>query len=74
LGPVGFRNIQERKRVEEFARTRGIQLIEKRRRGVDYLRTEDGDVARLCVDVITEVVGIENSAEIVMLHRGFDVS
>jgi hypothetical protein len=78
-GSVGFdwvllarRNVEERARVEEFARWRGFHLLERQRNGVRYLRSEDGDVASLCTSVITELFGVPPSNKLEMVYRGLE--
>lgn len=79
VGAVGFdwillapRNVEERSRVEQYLQSRGLDLIEKEGNGVRYLRTEQGDVARLCRSLIVELFGVDPSAELEMVYSGFE--
>jgi hypothetical protein len=50
---------------------RGHAVRETRMNGVDYLRTENGDLALLCKRILIEVCGIGSTQEMNLVIEGF---
>jgi hypothetical protein len=66
------RNIEDKQRYLDFARRAGFAPKEMAMNGVSYLRVEDGDLARLCIDVITKMYGVSATKPVELLVEGFE--
>jgi hypothetical protein len=77
-GRVGFdwcliapQNVRDESCFIEFANARGYRVNRKHANKVVYLRIEDGDLARLCQDVITRMYSLPETAIIDLIVEGF---
>jgi hypothetical protein len=66
------RNKEDKQRYLDFARRAGFSPKETDMNGVSYLRVEEGDLARLCVDVITRMYGLSATTRVDLLVAGFE--
>jgi hypothetical protein len=65
-------NVDDRARVEAFARARGHAPAEQTVNGVRFLRIEDGDVTQLGVQIVRELYGLAPDAELETVVDGFE--
>ena len=68
------RNIEDKERYLEFARAAGFSPKPMEGNGVKYLRVEEGDLARLCADVITRMYRLPQSEKVELIVEGFEWS
>jgi hypothetical protein len=68
----GPQNTRDQDRFVDFARAAGYDPVLKEKNGVRYLRVENGDLARLCRDVITKMYQRPESNPVTLLVEGFD--
>lgn len=76
-GSVGFDwvllappNIRDQKKYERLASSLGYKVVAKKQNGVRYLRTTEGDLARLCERVMCDLYGKAKESRIGLLTRG----
>ena len=67
---LGQPNIRDRKKYEQLAASLGYKTVPKEKNGVQYLRTTDGDLPRLCDRVICDLYGKKKDSRIGLLSRG----
>lgn len=65
-------NIEDRAKLEAFARARGHAPAEQTVEGVRFLRIEDGDVTKLGVEIVRELYGLAPGAELETVVDGFE--
>jgi len=70
--PPSPQNFEDETRFTEFARAAGYTVEAKESRGVRYLRVENGDLARLCRDVIVTYYHHAEAEPVELLVQGFD--
>jgi len=68
------RNVEDKERYLEFARAAGFSPKAMEGNGVKYLRVEGGDLAQLCVDVITRMYRLPPSKKVELIVEGFEWS
>ena len=66
------RNIAARERVTVFFAQRGSPLTQRSANGVDYLRTERGDLAALARELLTRVFGVTDQQSMDLVAEGFE--
>jgi hypothetical protein len=64
-------NIEDQARFVDFARSEGFAPEPKEMNRVRYLRAEDGDLARLCCDIITKMYGLPETIKLELIAEGF---
>jgi hypothetical protein len=69
---IAQRNIEDRPKVIEFVRARGLQPKERSGNGVRYLRVEtSGDLAALCAEVLKMIYGVTDTTRMRLIITGF---
>jgi hypothetical protein len=69
---LGPRNIKDQDTIAQFIRSRGHTVNEQEMNGVRYLRTTDGDVATLGVDIAQTVYGLRADSVVDLIAEGFE--
>ena len=69
---LGPRNIKDQDTIAQFIRARGHTLTERQTNGVRYLRTVDGDLAALGVQIAQQVYGLRNDMVVDLVAEGFE--
>ena len=67
------RNVEDEERFLRFARAAGFQPRLMETNGIRHHRIEDGDLAQLCVRLITEVYGQPVDTPIELIVEGFEI-
>jgi hypothetical protein len=65
-------NIKDKESFIEYVRRRGYSYSERKVNRVAYLRVEDGDLARLCSEVITGLYARPREEPFDMIVEGFE--
>ncbi|HXB02440.1 MAG TPA: hypothetical protein VNV15_06445 [Opitutaceae bacterium] len=64
---LGLPNIRDREKYERLAASLGYKVVPKNKNGVNYLRTEEGDLPRLCEHVLYDLYGKKADSRIGLL-------
>ena len=64
-------NVEDRARVEAFARGLGYPVREAQENGVSFLRVEQGDLAALASAILTDLYGLGGDAALATVADGF---
>src|SRR5690349_11520422 len=65
-------NIAAKERVMAFFAERGSPLTSTTMNDVEYLRTEHGDLAALCRELLTKVFGVTDQQRMELITEGFE--
>ncbi len=65
------RNVEARDRVVAFFERSGSASTSRSMNGVNYLRTENGDLANLAVTMLRSVFGVTDTQEMPLIAEGF---
>jgi hypothetical protein len=66
------RNIQDEVKFVEFAKQHGFSPTRHEMNNVKYWRVEEGDIAKLCAEIITDMYDMPASASIELITEGFE--
>jgi hypothetical protein len=64
------RNIEDQQRFLDFARKLRHDPQPQEMNGVRYIRVEDGDIARLCRGVVTDLYGLPATTQMDLVQEG----
>jgi len=64
------RNIQDQQQFMDFARRHRHDPRQREMNGVGYIRVENGDLARLCRAVVTDMYGLPVTAQMDLVQEG----
>jgi hypothetical protein len=67
---LGQPNVRDRKKYEQLAAALGYKTLLREKNGVQYLRTTEGDLPRLCERAICDLYGKKKGSRIGLLTRG----
>ena len=68
---LGSTNISDKDKLQRFITEQGYKAESKELNRVKYLRVEQGDLPRLCQNVITKLYGMGRDVELDMVVEGF---
>jgi hypothetical protein len=68
---IGPSNIRDKEKFERFVSGRGFKIQLREMNGVKYLRTADGDLPRLCQQVVCDLYTKKPESKLDMVIEGF---